>query len=82
MYLHLFKKNPNQLCPEKIINKHANTLDVYYSSQRDGVNIKLDINIFWGENIFLKRNKQGQTLICFKNCEINNFLAILVLSFA
>ena len=28
---------------------------------------------------FLKRNKQSQGLICLKNCEITNFLAILEL---
>ena len=28
---------------------------------------------------FLKRNKQSQSLICLKNCEINKFLAILEL---
>ena len=28
MHPHLFKKNPNQSCPKKMINKYANTLDV------------------------------------------------------
>ena len=28
------------------------------------------------KKIFLKRNKQKQSLICLKNCEINNFLAV------
>ena len=28
MYLHLFNKNLKQWRPKKIVNKHANTLDV------------------------------------------------------
>ena len=31
------------------------------------------------KKFFLKRNKQRQSLICLKNCEMNNFLAILEL---
>ena len=31
------------------------------------------------KKFFLKRNKQKQSLICLKNCEMNNFLAILEL---
>ena len=29
------------------------------------------------KKVFLKRNKQRQSLICLKSCEMNNFLAIL-----
>ena len=76
MCLHLFKKNPNQSCPEKMINKYVNTLDVLFK-YTPWCKHKHDINIFWGEKTFLKRNKQRQSLICLKNCEMNNFLATL-----
>ena len=41
MHPHLFKKNPNQSCPKKMINKYAKTLDVLCSSKQHGVNIKM-----------------------------------------
>ena len=40
---------------------------------------KHDINIFWGKKIFFEKKKQKQSLFCLKNCEMNNFLAILEL---
>ena len=76
MCLHLFKKNPNQSCPEKMINKYVKTLDVLFK-YTPWCKHKHDINIFWSEKTFLKRNKQRQSLICLKNCEMNNFLAML-----
>ena len=48
---------------------------MYCSSKRHDVHINMT-NIFWGEKCFLKRSKQWQSLICLKNCEMNNFLAI------
>ena len=58
---------------------YANSLDVLFK-KASWRKHKHDINIFWGEkNLFLKRNKQRQRFICLKNCERNNFLAILEL---
>ena len=71
-----FKKNPNQSFPKKMINKYANRLDVLFK-KAPWRKHKHDINIFWGENFFWKMNKQRQSLICLKSCEMNNFLAIL-----
>ena len=30
MHPYVFKKNPNQSCPKKMINKYANTYDVLF----------------------------------------------------
>ena len=50
---------------------------MYCSSKRHGVNINMTKTFFEVTNFFLKRNKQRQSLICLKNCEINLFLATL-----
>ena len=50
---------------------------MYCSSKRHGVNINMTKTSFEVKKFFLKRNKQKQSLICLKNCEMNNFLAIL-----
>ena len=76
MHPHLFKKNPNQSWPKKMINKYAKTLDALFK-QAQWRKCEHDINIFWGA--FLKRNKRRQSLICLKYCEMNNILAILEL---
>ena len=52
---------------------------MYCSSKRHGVNINMTKTSFEVKKFFLKRNKQKQSLICLKNCEMNNFLAILEL---
>ena len=44
MHLHLFKKNPNQSCPKKMTNKHANSLDALFKKARWRKH-KYDINI-------------------------------------
>ena len=52
---------------------------MYCSSKEHGVNINMTKKLFELKKIFLKRNKQRQSLICLKNFELNNFLAILEL---
>ena len=68
-----FKKNPNQSCPKKMINKYTNWLDVPFK-QMPWRKHKHDINIFWGKNVFLKRNKQ---ISLFKKLWNELFLATL-----
>ena len=53
---------------------------MYRSSKRHGVNINMKQTFFEVKNFFFqKRIKQTQSLICSKNYEINNFLAIVEL---
>ena len=53
MHPHFFKKNPNQSCPKKKINKYANTLDALfkYMFKRHSGNINMttvfEITIFF-----------------------------------
>ena len=65
MHPHLFKKNPNQSCPKKMINKYAYTLDVLFK-QAPWRKHKYDINIFWGGNIFLKKKETTEKFDLFK----------------
>ena len=52
---------------------------MYCSSKRHDVNINMTWTFFDVNNFFLKKSKQRQSLICLKNCEMKNFLAILEL---
>ena len=45
---------------------NTRTRYMYCSSERHGVNIN-------NEKFFLKRNKQRQSLMCSRNCKVNNF---------
>ena len=75
MYPCLFKKNPNQLCPKKMINKYANTCTAQVSTMRKH---KHDISIFfWGLKNYFFENKQRQSLNCLQNYRMINFLTIL-----
>ena len=62
-----------------MINKCVNALDVPFKYE-PWRKYKHAINIFRGRKKFFenKPNKRG-SLICSKNCEINNFLGILEL---
>ena len=51
---------------------------MYRSSKRHGVNINMT-ETFFEVKLKKKKIKQRQSLICSKNCEMNNFLAILEL---
>ena len=57
MYRNLFKKNPNQLRPKKMINKYANTLDVLFKLVPWRKH-KHDINIFLRLKKFFFEKKQ------------------------
>ena len=62
-----------------MISKYANTLDAlfkYMFKRHDGN--KHGINNFWDDNFFFEK-KQRESLICLKNCKMNNFLAFLEL---
>ena len=45
LHPHLFKKNPNQLYPKKMVNKHANALLVSFN-KAPLRNHKHNVNIF------------------------------------
>ena len=54
------KKNPNQLCPKKMINKYTNTLDVLLKLVPWHKH-KYDINIFlWLKKCFEKQQTKAK----------------------
>ena len=73
MHPNLFKKNLNQSFPKKMINKYTNILDVLCSSKHPSVNIKHDINIFWGKKIVFEKKQTKAKFDMFKTCKKTNF---------
>ena len=56
-----------------MINKYTNILDVLCSSKHPSVNIKHDINIFWGKKIAFEKKQTKAKFDMFKTCKKTNF---------